>query len=160
MVHCVNMAHGPDGGNRCVLHLDVDAFYCACEERRRPELRGKPIAVTQFNSGGFVAVSEAARQSGVRKGDGIGSGGQEALAFYKNRPEALMPAVRRRCPGLIVLPMDTTFYRRCSAELLEILRSAPCWTASESTNRRGGSLTVLTTLCSSPRRCVYVCVGR
>lgn len=117
-------------GSRCVLHLDVDAFYCACEERRRPELRGKPLAVTQFNSGGFVAVSEAARQSGVRKGDGIGAGGQEALAFYKDRPEALMAAVRRRCPNLTVLPMDTTFYRHCSAELFDIIVSAPCWTAS------------------------------
>lgn len=117
------------GASRCVLHLDVDAFYCACEERRRPELRGKPLAVTQFNSGGFVAVSEAARQSGVRKGDGIGAGGQEALAYYKDRPESLMAAVRRRCPSLMVLPMDTTFYRRCSAELLDIILSAPCWTA-------------------------------
>ena len=61
-------ASAADDSSRCVLHLDVDSFYCACEFRRRPELRNKPLAVTQYNSGGFVAVSEAARRSGVRKG--------------------------------------------------------------------------------------------
>ena len=40
-----------------------------------------------------------------------------------------MPAVRRRCPALTVLPMDTPFYRRCSAELLAMIKAAPCWTA-------------------------------
>lgn len=121
---------GVDADRRCILHLDVDSFYCACEIRRRPELRDQPLAVTQFNSGGFVAVSEAARRCGIRKGDGIGAGGQEALDFYKDRPEALMPAVRRRCPELVVLPMDTTWYRQCSADLLKLISTAPCWTAA------------------------------
>ena len=45
-------------GRRLVVHADVDAFYVACELSRRPELRGQPVAVSQNNSGGFVAVSD------------------------------------------------------------------------------------------------------
>ena len=67
----VNMAE-----ERVIVHCDVDAFYVACELSRRPELIGIPVAVSQFNSGGFVAVSHEARRCGVRKGDGIGAGGQ------------------------------------------------------------------------------------
>ena len=30
---------------RKILHLDLDAFFCAVEEQRRPELVGKAFAV-------------------------------------------------------------------------------------------------------------------
>ena len=102
---------------RIVLHVDVDAFYVSCERCRRPDLLGKPVAVTQGNSGGFVAVSHEARARGVRKGDGIGARGQRELAAFANRPEALMPAVRARCPALVVLPMDAGYYRAVSRRL-------------------------------------------
>lgn len=42
---------------RVVLHVDVDAFYCSVERLDDPSLRGRPMAVTQFNRGGFVSVS-------------------------------------------------------------------------------------------------------
>jgi nucleotidyltransferase/DNA polymerase involved in DNA repair len=35
--------------HRVVLHFDVDAFYVACEREFRPELRGKPLGVSQYN---------------------------------------------------------------------------------------------------------------
>ena len=65
--------------SRVIFHLDVDSFYVACELLRRPTLRGKPVAVTQFNSGGFVAVSNEARRCHIKKGDGIGVHGQKNL---------------------------------------------------------------------------------
>jgi len=59
---------GGEGGARgIILHVDVDAFYCAVELKDDPSLAGLPIAVQQFNSGGFVAVSYEAQAHGIRK---------------------------------------------------------------------------------------------
>ncbi len=44
-------------GGRVILHVDVDAFYCSVERLDDPSLAGLPVAVTQFNRGGFVSVS-------------------------------------------------------------------------------------------------------
>ena len=107
-----------------ICHFDADSFYCACECIRRPELKKKPFAVTQFNSGGFVSVNNIARLAGVRKGDGIGAGGQKALDHFKNRPDALMGEVLKRCPDLIVLPMDTIWYRQVSSNIENALKLA------------------------------------
>ena len=107
-----------------ICHFDVDSFYCACECIRRPELKNEPFAVTQFNSGGFVSVNNIARLAGVRKGDGIGAGGQKALDHFKNRPDALMGEVLKRCPDLIVLPMDTIWYRQVSSNIENALKLA------------------------------------
>ncbi|GBG25517.1 Elongator complex protein 3 [Hondaea fermentalgiana] len=116
-------SRGEDLDGRVVLHVDVDGFYCACEARRRPELRGKPVAVTQFNSGGFVALNEEASRAGLRKGDGIGAQGHRNLRFFKDRPDATMEGVMRKCPDLTILPMDTDWYRTCSEDLLDALAS-------------------------------------
>ncbi|MEX1019715.1 MAG: DNA polymerase IV, partial [Litorilinea sp.] len=52
---------------RKILHLDLDAFFCAVEELRRPELRNLPFAVGGRPEGrGVVAsCSYPARHFGV-----------------------------------------------------------------------------------------------
>ena len=52
---------------RKIIHLDLDAFFCAVEELHNPALRGQPFAVGgQPESRGVVAsCSYAARQFGV-----------------------------------------------------------------------------------------------
>ena len=42
---------------KLVVHCDVDSFYCQVERLDDPALMGVPLAVRQFNAGGFVAVS-------------------------------------------------------------------------------------------------------
>ncbi|KAJ3091906.1 hypothetical protein HK102_012707, partial [Quaeritorhiza haematococci] len=139
---------------RTIFHVDVDCFYVSAEILRNPDLKGKPVAVTQFNSGGFVAVSYEAKAAGIKKGDerggkfdgarlllvfiltlrlvfgcpriggdlGIGEGGRQNIPFFKARPECAMDAVMKRCPELLILPMDTRHYRNVSTSLLRLLQ--------------------------------------
>lgn len=36
-------------GNRLVVLIDMDCFYCQVETRLKPEWAGKPLAVVQYN---------------------------------------------------------------------------------------------------------------
>ncbi|NTU54893.1 MAG: DNA polymerase IV [Anaerolineales bacterium] len=89
---------------RIILHLDLDAFFCAVEETQNPTLRGKPFAVGgKPNERGVVAsCSYAARKLGVR---------------------SAMPMSRalRLCPGLVIVPGRHRLYSEVSKKVMEIL---------------------------------------
>ncbi len=89
---------------RTIIHLDLDAFFCAVEEQRDPSLRGKPFAVGgRPESRGVVSsASYAARQFGVR---------------------SAMPMARavRLCPDLLVVPSNFSAYRAASQQVMERL---------------------------------------
>jgi DNA polymerase-4 len=89
---------------RKILHLDLDAFFCAVEERARPDLRGRPFAVGgRAEARGVVAsCSYPARAYGVRS----------AMSMWK---------AQQLCPGLIVVATQHGNYRQASAEVMAIL---------------------------------------
>jgi DNA polymerase-4 len=91
---------------RRILHIDMDAFYASVEQRDRPELRGKPVAVGgDPNKRGVVAAaSYEARKYGVR---------------------SAIPMARavRLCPRLIVVKPDFRKYKAASETVFEIFRS-------------------------------------
>ena len=92
--------------SRKVLHLDLDAFYCAVEEQRDPALRGKPFAVggRPEERGVVSSCSYAARKFGVR---------------------SAMPMSRavRLCPSLIVVPARHKAYGEVSRQVMERLHA-------------------------------------
>ena len=87
-----------------IAHVDMDAFYVSIELLRHPELRGKPVVVAYDGPRGVVTTaSYEARKYGVHS----------ALP---------MVTARRRCPELIVLPVDMPLYKRGSTKVMETLR--------------------------------------
>ncbi|HTV02660.1 MAG TPA: DNA polymerase IV, partial [Luteitalea sp.] len=91
---------------RRILHVDMDAFYASVEQRDRPQLRGRPVAVGGRPESRAVvcAASYEARTFGVR---------------------SAIPMSRavRLCPDLVVVPPDFPKYRAASQQVFEIFRS-------------------------------------
>ena len=55
-----------------VIHVDMDQFFAAVEQRENPELRGKPIAVGHDAERGVVSTaSYEARRFGVHSAQSI-----------------------------------------------------------------------------------------
>jgi len=93
----------PSRWDRAIAHLDMDAFFVSCELLRRPELRGRPVAVGPSGNRGVVtAASYEARSFGVHS----------ALPIS---------VARRRCPQLIVVGVDRSLYSRGSRAVMSVL---------------------------------------
>ena len=104
------------------MHLDIDNFYCAVEVADEPALRGVPLAVTQGNAGGFVALSAEAKAAGIRKGDGVGERGRRSIAALVAMGSIGAAEARARCAGLVIRPMRTERYLAASRAILKVLQ--------------------------------------
>jgi len=88
---------------RLILHVDMDCFCAAVEQRDNPELRGKPVIVGGLSSRGVVSTaSYEARKYGV----------------HSALPMAL---AKRKCPNGIFLAGNYPQYKAVSAQIFEIL---------------------------------------
>ena len=96
----------PAGAVRRILHVDMDAFYASVEQRDRPELRGRPVAVGGRPESRAVvaAASYEARTFGVR---------------------SALPMARavRLCPDLVIVPPDFAKYRTASQQVFALFRA-------------------------------------
>jgi len=90
---------------RTILHVDLDAFFAAVEQRDHPELRGRPVIVGG-DPGGRGVVSAAS---------------YEARRFGVHSAMSLREAVRR-CPAGVFLPVDGRRYQIASRDVMAILR--------------------------------------
>jgi len=89
---------------RKILHLDLDAFFCAVEEQLNPALKGKAIAVggRPEHRGVVSSASYPARKFGV----------------HSAMP---MSQALRLCPDLIIVPTNHEIYSQKSKEVMHIL---------------------------------------
>jgi DNA polymerase-4 len=92
-----------------IIHVDLDAFFAAVEQRDRPELRGKPVIV-----GGDPTDRRYTR--GV-----VSTASYEAREFGVHSAMPLRTAFRL-CPQGIYLPVDGAKYQRVSHEVMTVLR--------------------------------------
>lgn len=90
---------------RAILHLDLDAFFCAVEELRNPSLRGRPFAVggRPDERGVVASCSYAARAQGVRS----------AMP---------MSQALRLCRDLLIVPPRRAAYEEMSEQVMARLR--------------------------------------
>ncbi|KAM3185962.1 hypothetical protein ACTXT7_005310 [Hymenolepis weldensis] len=91
--------------NRCIIHIDMDAFYAAVEMRDDPSLRLKPLAVgnqSMLVKSHLSTSNYLARRYGVR---------------------AAMPGFlgKKLCPQLIIVPPDFVKYTEVSRLVRSVL---------------------------------------
>ena len=85
-----------------IIHVDMDQFFAAVEQRDHPELKGKPIAVGHDAERGVVSTaSYEARRFGVHSAQSI-------------------QVAKRLCPQLIIVEPHFQKYKEVSAQLHEI----------------------------------------
>ncbi|MBD3671740.1 MAG: DNA polymerase IV, partial [Gammaproteobacteria bacterium] len=80
---------------RAILLMDMDAFFASVEQRDFPELRGKPIGVTNGLTGTCVITcSYEARAHGIKTGMRLKEARQRCPDFIQRpaRPEAYAAA--------------------------------------------------------------------
>jgi DNA polymerase IV len=89
-----------------ILHVDLDAFFAAVEQRDKPELRGKPVIV---GGGG-------PDQRGV-----VSAASYEARVFGVRSAMPLRTAAAL-CPAGIFVPVDGKRYAEASRQVMAVLR--------------------------------------
>ncbi len=89
-----------------ILHVDLDAFFAAVEQRDHPELAGRPVVVGMGGTGDRGVVSAAS---------------YEARRFGVHSAMPIRTA-RRLCPDCVFVPVDGATYQRVSREVMAILR--------------------------------------
>lgn len=91
---------------RKILHLDLDAFFCAVEEQRDTRLRGQPFAVggPPEERGVVASCSYAARRFGIH---------------------SAMPMARavKLCPQLLIVPSHHQAYQEASRQVMAYLHN-------------------------------------
>ncbi|OQX30501.1 MAG: DNA polymerase IV [Candidatus Sedimenticola endophacoides] len=121
--------------DKWIMHLDMDAFFAAVEQRDHPEYRGRPLVVGARPGGrGVVSTcSYEARRYGIRSAMPI----SEAC---------------RRCPDAIYLRPDMARYTEASRRVMAVLDEVSPLVEQVSVNEAYLDISGLERLFGSPAR--------
>ncbi len=87
---------------RKIIHIDMDCFYAAIEERDNPALRGRPVGVGGSSRRGVLTTANyEARKFGCRS----------AMPVFM---------ALEKCPELLIVPTRFDVYKRDSQKIREI----------------------------------------
>ncbi|VDK53670.1 unnamed protein product [Anisakis simplex] len=99
----------PECPTETICHIDLDCYFVSIALRTRPELRGKPVAVTHSRgSEEGAGMSEVASCSYEARACGVRNG------CYVKQAKSL-------CPDLICVPYQFDEYRKTSKLIYDIL---------------------------------------
>ena len=90
---------------KVIAHIDLNAFFAACETLRDPSLKGKPLIIGGTGRAGIVSTcSYKAREYGIHSG---------------------MPTFQaiKLCPHVIIKEPDFTYYKVMSNSFFSIVRN-------------------------------------
>jgi DNA polymerase-4 len=110
-----------------VLHVDLDAFFAAVEQRDKPSLRGKPVVVGGIGLRGVVSTaSYEARKYGVRSAMSTAEARSRCphaaylgprFEVYRRTSQAVMAEMRALSPLVEPLSLDEAFVDLAAAGL-------------------------------------------
>ena len=94
----------PNGLDKLILHVDVDAFFASVEQLLIPALRGRPVVV---GSGCIASCSYEARRFALHAGMGLAE-------------------ARRLCPQVAIMPGRQEIYRCFAEHVWQVFRRYAC----------------------------------
>ena len=94
--------------NRIILHIDMDAFFPAVEERENPQFKGMPLVVGADPKGG--------------QGRGVVSSASYAARKYGIHSAMPISQAWMLCPDAIFLPVNFEFYEEVSEKIMGIIK--------------------------------------
>ena len=95
---------------KIIMHIDMNAFFPACEEMRDSSLRGKAHAV----------IMTPEREGSLITRGAVASCSYEARKFGVKSAMSLSKA-KELCPSLILKPVDKEYYNSVSQQVMRLL---------------------------------------
>lgn len=89
---------------KVIALVDCDSFFVSCEQKKKPELKGKAVCVLSNNDGCVISRSREAKKMGIKMG-------QPYFMAKKDFPKA------------IYLSADHDYYKEVSDEVMNILKN-------------------------------------
>ncbi len=93
---------------RIILHIDMDAFFAAIEERENPQFKGKPVVVGADPKEG--------------KGRGVVSTANYQARIYGIHSALPISKAFELCPKAIFLPVNMELYQEVSEKIMKIVK--------------------------------------